>query len=63
VQKRLEGHLPTVISILGPVDPAFRALSGRLKFTVQRHKFNSDSLTSDLGVNAPEVSSLGVEGT
>ena len=29
---------------LGPVDPSFRALSGRLKFTVRRHKFNEDSL-------------------
>jgi len=27
----------------GPVDPSFRALSGRLKFTVRRHKFNKDS--------------------
>ena len=26
------------------VDPSFRALSGRLKFTVRRHKFNKDSL-------------------
>jgi len=24
-------------SLLGPVDPSFRALSGRLKFTVRRH--------------------------
>jgi len=28
----------------GPVDPSFRALSGRLKFTVRRHKFNTGSL-------------------
>jgi hypothetical protein len=27
-------------------DPPFRALSGRLKFTVRRHKFNKDSLSS-----------------
>jgi len=27
-------------SLLGPVDPSFRALSGRLKLTVRRHKFN-----------------------
>ena len=27
-------------SLLGPVDPSFRALSGRLKFTARRHKFN-----------------------
>ena len=28
----------------GVQDPSFRALSGRLKFTVRRHKFNTDSL-------------------
>ena len=33
-----------VQSFVGPVDPSVRALSGRLKFTVQRHKFNEDSL-------------------
>ena len=27
-----------------PVDPSVRALSGRLEFTVRRHKFNEDSL-------------------
>ena len=31
-------------SLLGPVVPSFRALSGRLNFTVRRHKFNKDSL-------------------
>ena len=31
-------------SLLGPVVPSFRALHGRLKFTVRRHKFNKDSL-------------------
>ena len=31
-------------SLLGPVDPSFRALSGRLKFTARRHKFNKDFL-------------------
>ena len=30
-------------SLLGPLDPSFRALSGRLKFAVRRHKFNKDS--------------------
>ena len=30
--------------LLGPVDPSFRALSGRLEFMVRRHKFNTDSL-------------------
>ena len=33
-----------VKSPLGPVDPSFRALSGRLTFTVRGHKFNKDSL-------------------
>ena len=28
---------------LGPVDPSYRALSGRVKFMVRRHKFNKDS--------------------
>ena len=31
------------LSLLGPVVPLLRALSGRLKFTVRRHKFNKDS--------------------
>ena len=31
-------------SRLGRVDPSFRALSGRLQFTVRRHKCNQDSL-------------------
>ena len=31
-------------SLLGPADPSFRALSGRLEFTVRRQKFNKDSL-------------------
>ena len=29
-------------SLLGPVDPSFRTLSGSLKFTVRRHNFNKD---------------------
>jgi len=33
-------------SLLGPVVPSVRALSGRLKFTVRRHQFNKDSLPS-----------------
>ena len=32
----------------GPVDPSVRALSGRLKFAVRRHKFNKDSLPLEL---------------
>ena len=32
-------------SLLGPVDPSFRALSGRPKFTFRRHKFNEESLS------------------
>ena len=31
---------------LGSVDPSFRALSGRLKLTVRRHKFNKDYLST-----------------
>ena len=31
---------------LGPVDPSFRALSGRLKRTIRRHKFPTKILTS-----------------
>ena len=34
-------------SPLGPVDPSFRTLSGRLKFTVRRHEFNKDSFSSE----------------
>ena len=33
-----------VNTALGPVIPSFRALSGRLKFTIRHHKFNKDSL-------------------
>jgi len=40
-------------SLLGPVDPSFRALSGRLKFTVRRHKSNKD-LTGEEGVGREE---------
>ena len=32
-------------SLLGPVLPSLQALSGRLKFTVQRHKSKKDSLS------------------
>ena len=38
-------HRPVSSSLLGPVDSSFRALSGRLKFTVRRHNFNKDSLS------------------
>ena len=38
--------------LLGPAGPSFRALSGRLKFTVRRHKFNKDSLFSGGGSDA-----------
>ena len=48
---------------VGPVDPSFGALSGRLKFTGRRHKFNKDSLSSRMsrisfggrGVHSPCV--------
>ena len=33
-------------SPLVPVDPSFRALSGRVEFMVRRHKFNKDNLSS-----------------
>ena len=33
-------------ALLSPLDPSFRALSGRLKLTVRRHKFNKDSVSS-----------------
>ena len=36
-------------SRLGPADPSFRALSGRLKLTVRHHKFNKDSLCGGHG--------------
>ena len=32
---------------MSSVDPSFRALFGRLKFTVRRHTFNQDSLSRD----------------
>ena len=32
-------------SLSGPVDASFRALSGRLQFTVRHHKFNKDPLS------------------
>ena len=35
-----------LLGLLGPIELSFRALSGRLKFTVRRHKFNEDSLSS-----------------
>jgi len=38
-----------------PVDPSFRALSGRLKFTVRRHKFNKDSLLQVFVTDAPSA--------
>ena len=37
-------------SLLGPVDPSFRALSGILKFTVRRHNFDEGSLFLGSGV-------------
>ena len=39
-----ERDTPVRRSLLGPADPSFRALSGRLEFTVRRHKFDKDSL-------------------
>ena len=37
------GTVAVSSSLSGPVDPSFRALSGRLKFTVRRYEFNKDS--------------------
>ena len=47
------------VSLSGPVDPSFRALYGRLKFTVRCHMFNKDSLAL-LGVfsSSPLLSNL-----
>jgi len=42
-------------SPLGPVDPSVGALSGRLKFTVRRDKFNKDSLSRQLGTGDLEA--------
>jgi len=36
-------------ALLSPVDPSFRAPSGRLKFTARLHKFNKDSLSPHAG--------------
>ena len=36
---------PGTPRLLGLVDASFRALSGRLQFTAQRHKFKKDSLS------------------
>jgi len=51
-------------SLLGPVDPSFRALSGRLTFTVRRDKFHKDSLPHGRWVlvltDHSQVDSLGV---
>ena len=40
-------HRPNRSAVVSPVVPLFRALSGRLKFTARRHKFNKDSLSWD----------------
>ena len=46
-------------SLLGPVDPSFRALSGRLKFTVRRHKFNEDSFPLGADPSTSGVKTIG----
>ena len=50
-------------SLLGPLVPSFRALSGRLKFTVRRDKFNKDFLSQPhlMYHMPPEVNHIGVE--
>ena len=42
-QHRQKPRVPS--SLLGPILTAFGALSGRLQFTVRRHKFNQDYLS------------------
>ena len=37
-------------SLLGPVDPSFGALSGRIKFTVRRHTFIQDVICLTCGI-------------
>ena len=39
----LAGAMASLGSLLGPVDPSFRELSGRVNFTVQGHKFSKDA--------------------
>ena len=34
-----------IVKSFRPLDPLFRALSGRLKFTVRRHEFSKDSFS------------------
>ena len=48
-------------SPLGPVDASFRALSGRFRFTVRRHKFNNDSLPLPACAQ-PATARVGVRG-
>ena len=51
-------------SLLGPAVPSVRALSGRLKFTVRRHKFNKDSLPFEqkMGFDTEGISDLVTSG-
>ena len=49
-------------SLLGPVDPSFRALAGRLKFTVRRHKFKIFSPSSLPPPKAELAFQFGVSG-
>jgi len=47
-QNRLVSVVQRVSSFfLGPVNPSFRTPNGRLEFTVRRHNFKKDSLSSD----------------
>ena len=39
-----------VQGLLVPIDPSFRALSGRLQFTVRRHKFNNILSLGEVGL-------------
>ena len=44
--RRLWGLCRVSLSLPGPVDPSFQALSGRLKLTTRRNEFNRDSLSA-----------------
>ena len=48
-------------SLSGPVVPSFRALSGRPKFTVRRHKFNEVALSGRQGTKSLELRARAVE--
>ena len=48
----------TSSSILGPVDPSIRALSGRIKLTVRLATFNKDWFSLGAGNHEPAASDV-----